>query len=533
MVSKKWETVLLLASGVIVAYTLRVNISVTAQHMREELNWSETDKGLVLSAFYWGYALGQVPASMLVNIYGGKVLFGLSVLIPSVLTLAVPHACRLSLMHALLIRFLIGLFESASFPSLYHFFPIWIPADEKTFLIPVVYSGLYIGVILGFSLSGVLVASSHISVAGYSFGGWPAAFYFFGILGIIWFPVYMWLMHESPATHPFIGADEAAYLKRSTYHHECRSDPTKLLRHSGSKDFMLAEVNTGRSGDINSNSSSDSPVLDELDMTDIDTQRLQDGVTSWRYCSLCSNTSGGGSSVTDWFCVGPVRVDGGTPPWDKFLSHPVAITLLINNWTQGWINFLLLSEMPAYLEDVLGFSLEFSSILSIPPYIVLFMSSLFFGRFFEYCQRHHGMKTNSVRQYGEFIAFMGGSCGLLAIGHMSDKYIAYLCMLVTQLLLGAVQVGLPCSYSDVAPNFSSAFNSLGNAIGAVAGIAGPLAVGYLTSRWPENHGIWGWRAVFVMTALMSAISLYMWSLYQTSDIVDELNSPRQSRKRKI
>eukprot|EP01031_Cornospumella_fuschlensis_P048333 gene48333-59192_t len=136
LLSKRWEMVLLLFSGVLVVYTLRVNISVAAQDMRDELNWSEGEKGLVLSSFYWGYALGQIPSSRFVQMYGAKWIFGLSILVPSILTLFVPLACRGSFGLALFIRALIGLCESASFPAVFHFFPIWIPIKEKTLMIP-------------------------------------------------------------------------------------------------------------------------------------------------------------------------------------------------------------------------------------------------------------------------------------------------------------------------------------------------------------------------------------------------------------
>ena len=118
--TKRWEMVLLLLSGVIVVYTLRVNMSVAAQDMRDELNWSENQKGLVLSAFYWGYAAGQLPASRLAQMYGAKWIFAFSILIPSVLTLLVPVVARYSFELALVLRMSIGFFESASFPCMYH-----------------------------------------------------------------------------------------------------------------------------------------------------------------------------------------------------------------------------------------------------------------------------------------------------------------------------------------------------------------------------------------------------------------------------
>jgi sugar phosphate permease len=128
-ISRRWEMIFNLCSGVIIVYTLRVNMSVAAPAMMEDLGWSEAEKGFVLSAFYWGYTLGQIPASYYAQAYGCKTLFGLSILIPSVLTILVPFACRYHYALALVVRMTIGFFESASFPAIYHFFPHWIPVS--------------------------------------------------------------------------------------------------------------------------------------------------------------------------------------------------------------------------------------------------------------------------------------------------------------------------------------------------------------------------------------------------------------------
>ena len=42
-----------------VAYTMRV-ISVGVDAMKDELSWSVYDQGLILSSFFWGYAIGQI-----------------------------------------------------------------------------------------------------------------------------------------------------------------------------------------------------------------------------------------------------------------------------------------------------------------------------------------------------------------------------------------------------------------------------------------------------------------------------------------
>lgn len=88
--------------------------------------------------------------------------------------------------------------------------------------------------------------------------------------------------------------------------------------------------------------------------------------------------------------------------------------------------------------------------------------------------------------------------------------------------MGASQVGLGCAYSDVAPNYSSALNSVGNTIGSVAGIVGPIVVSAFVEAYP---GVWGWRLAFFLTACMGVVSLILWYIFQTSLPVPALNTP--------
>ena len=52
----------LLAIVASLAACWQVNMSVAVIPMAEELGWSATDRGLVSSAFFWGYSLTQIPA---------------------------------------------------------------------------------------------------------------------------------------------------------------------------------------------------------------------------------------------------------------------------------------------------------------------------------------------------------------------------------------------------------------------------------------------------------------------------------------
>lgn len=178
--------------------------------------------------------------------------------------------------------------------------------------------------------------------------------------------------------------------------------------------------------------------------------------------------------------------------------------------------------MPSFLTDELGFDLESAGILCVFPYLALFFSSLSFGAIFEYMQWHHGWSINNVRQAAQWIAFLGSASGLVLCGFMGNSYAAYSFMILSQALMGSVQSGLSCAYSDVSPNYSSVLNSVGNMMSATAGIVGPLLTAALLDTYP---GILGWRLLFLITLGMAGISLTLWSIWQTSEVVPALNKP--------
>lgn len=88
--------------------------------------------------------------------------------------------------------------------------------------------------------------------------------------------------------------------------------------------------------------------------------------------------------------------------------------------------------------------------------------------------------------------------------------------------MGACQSGVFCAYSDIAPNFSTELNSIGNTCGSVAGIIGPLIIAACSDAF---EGVWAWRMYFFITNFFIIISLISWSIYQTSSVVPELNTP--------
>jgi MFS family permease len=64
---------------------------------------------------------------------------------------------------------------------------------------------------------------------------------------------------------------------------------------------------------------------------------------------------------------------------------------------------------------------------------------------------------------------------------------------------------------------------LGNTVGAVAGIVGPIVVSAFVTAWP---GTAGWRAAFLLTFGLSTVAYMVWWVYIKAEIVPALNTPK-------
>jgi len=208
------HTVLLMCFlALFIAYTDRVNISVAAVAMREQLGWSQTTKGFVLSAFFIGYMLFMIPSGWLSSRFGGKRVMAAAVITWSVFTLLTPWAALQSMGVLIAVRIGLGVGEAAVLPATFALFTHWVPQAERSRAGVRFLSGVPLGQVVGFIGTGWIIAHWN----------WPMAFYVFGAIGLVWVTAWQARITDDPASDPHVAPKELALLRARE--NETRSSP--------------------------------------------------------------------------------------------------------------------------------------------------------------------------------------------------------------------------------------------------------------------------------------------------------------------
>lgn len=197
----RYNMIGLLFCGSMINYIDRVNISVAAPVIMQETGWEKDQFGWVFSLFLIGYALLQMPGGMIADRWSGRKVLALAFCGFSLFTLLTPLGGRLFAL-LLAFRFLVGAFESMTFPATTSLNSRWIPRPEFSRAHTFSISGITVGQMVAYPLTTWIILQS----------SWQMVFYVNALLGFIWAAVWLWYATDSPAEHPRVSPEEREYI---------------------------------------------------------------------------------------------------------------------------------------------------------------------------------------------------------------------------------------------------------------------------------------------------------------------------------
>ncbi|XP_072948855.1 putative inorganic phosphate cotransporter [Epargyreus clarus] len=197
--------------AMLLAFSMRVNMSMAIVDMTDTtrdkyFDWSYSVQSMILSSFFWGYVILQIPGGIMARRVGGKVLITISVGVNALLSLVMPVGAAIGGWKFVCgCRILQGLTQAFVYPAMHHLVSQWIPLEERGTLSTIIYAGGQLGIALQ------LIASGFLATA----WGWEAIFYANGTLGVIWAVAYIIFGSASPEQSKMISKPELKYIQTS------------------------------------------------------------------------------------------------------------------------------------------------------------------------------------------------------------------------------------------------------------------------------------------------------------------------------
>jgi MFS transporter, ACS family, D-galactonate transporter len=182
-----------------ISYIDRANLAIAATSIRAELGLDAAAMGLVLSAFFWTYAVMQLPAGWIIDKVGVRVSLAVAVGWWSFFTAGT--AVARNIVQFIGVRLMLGVGEAAALPSFTKVAFNWFPRRERGLACSIFNSGSTAGSALSLPLVAWLIALV----------GWRGAFAVTGLLGIVW-AVAWWFVYRDPERYRAVAPREVDAL---------------------------------------------------------------------------------------------------------------------------------------------------------------------------------------------------------------------------------------------------------------------------------------------------------------------------------
>ena len=94
-----------------------------------------------MGSYFWGYLITQVPGGRVAELYGGKWVFFVAVVLNVGATLLSPICSVYGFEYLILMRLLMGLGGGLTFPAMNVLVAEWAPKQERSTMSSLIYGG--------------------------------------------------------------------------------------------------------------------------------------------------------------------------------------------------------------------------------------------------------------------------------------------------------------------------------------------------------------------------------------------------------
>ncbi len=218
MTKVRWQTFVLLLFVGALSYIDRISLSIGMPLIAKEFDLSPQMQGLLLSSFFWTYALFQIPGGWLADKIGPRRILTWAVTLWSVCQLATGLALNFTMM--LIARLGLGATEAPQYPTGAKLAALWLPLKDRARGAVLMDSSSTLGAAFG-----SLIVAGLISLL----GGWRESFIAVAIITAgAGFVIHRYI-RDKPEQHPKVNELEAQYIAEEHRKEDSQEEQKALI----------------------------------------------------------------------------------------------------------------------------------------------------------------------------------------------------------------------------------------------------------------------------------------------------------------
>ena len=195
----------------VLLYLDRFCIGPVTDNIISDLHLEKKEFGWAIGLFFWSYALFQVPAGWLCDVFGSRKTLLIYVVGWSLVTMGLGLASNLWMF--LILRILLGMAQAGAYPSAAGYIKKWIPLEGRARANSMVTMGGRSGGVIAFFFTPMLMLLM-AWLFNIQTSPWRAVFVLYGLLGVVWAVFFWFQFRETPRQHSACNPAEIAFVEQ-------------------------------------------------------------------------------------------------------------------------------------------------------------------------------------------------------------------------------------------------------------------------------------------------------------------------------
>lgn len=181
--------------------------------------------------------------------------------------------------------------------------------------------------------------------------------------------------------------------------------------------------------------------------------------------------------------MGSLQRDKTLPPtpWRAILTSVPLWALVCAQIGHDWGFFIMVTDLPKYMSDVLHFAIKENGLYSSLPYIAMWIVSITTGFLSDWLITGKFINITNARKVFTTIASAGPALFIILASYAGCNRATVVALFTIAMgLMGTFYPGMKVNPLDLSPNYAGTLMAITNGVGAITGIITPTLVGFMT-----------------------------------------------------